>query len=498
MPLVREVPAHAGIHFVAGIAAMHLEQLPLSSELLRRAVALDPGRADYLAQFARVLATDRFMRESVDAADRASAMQPTDALTLDTLGVVYTQGNEHAKAVAMFRRATELAPGHAAFHFNLGTSLTFVGQLDEAEREYRECVRLNPRHWKAYLALSQLRKQSSVTNNIDALKVLLTSLGDDSDGRMYVNLSLAKELEDLERYEESLGHLIAGKSANSRTRTYSIGRDQQVFDAIRVAFDALPSASEGHENAEPIFVIGMPRSGTTLVDRILSSHSQVHSAGELQNFSVVLKRATGSVTRSLLDVDTIMRTRSVEWRSLGESYLSSTRPGTGHTRHFIDKLPHNFIYAGFIAKALPGARIVCLRRDPMDVCLSNFRQLFALTSPYYDYSFDLNNTGRYFVLFDRLMAYWRDVLPGRIIDVCYEDLVDDQETQTRRMVELCGLDWEDACLRFERNDAPVATASAIQVRSPIFRTSLGRWKRYGDRLNGLRVILDDAGIPNGG
>lgn len=497
MPLVRQVPTHAGVHFVAGVAAMHLEQLPLSSELLRRAVVLNPARADYLAQLARALSSGRFMRESVDAADRAFALQPADPLTLDTLGVVYTQANEHAKAAALFRRATEQVPGHAAFHFNLATSLTFLGGLDEAEREYQESICLNPRHWKAYLARSQLRRQSPEANHVDDLREVLARMGDDADGSMYVNLSLAKELEDLGRYEESLDHLATGKSANTRTRGYSVDRDRQIFDAIRETFDKLPDSIEGHASKEPIFVLGMPRSGTTLVDRILSSHSQVHSAGELQNFSVVLKRATGSTTRHLLDVDTITRTPSIDWKKLGEAYVASTRPGTGHARHFIDKLPHNFIYAGFIAKALPDARIVCLRRDPMDVCLSNFRQLFALTSPYYDYSFDLGNTGRYYVLFDQLMAFWQDVMPGRIIEVRYEDLVDDQEMQTRRLLETCGLDWEDACLRFERNDAPVATASAIQVRSPIFRTSLGRWTRYGDRLDGLRAILHDAGIPTG-
>ena len=157
-------------------------------------------------------------------------------------------------------------------------------------------------------------------------------------------------------------------------------------------------------------------------------------------------------------------------------------------------MPHNFLYAGFIAAALPQARIVCLRRNPMDTCLSNFRQQFSLAGRVYDYSYDILDTGRYYILFDRLMAFWRERLPGRILEVEYETLVENQEAVTRRLLGFCGLPWEDACLRFEENQAPVATASAVQVRSPIYRGALSRWKRYEPQLRELRMLLEDAGI----
>jgi hypothetical protein len=162
--------------------------------------------------------------------------------------------------------------------------------------------------------------------------------------------------------------------------------------------------------------------------------------------------------------------------------------------HFVDKLPHNFLYAGFIAAALPNARMICVRRDPMDTCLSNLRQLFALSSPYYDYSFDPIDTARYYVQFDRLMRHWKRILPGRILEIAYEDIVEHQADATRRLLDFCGLAWNDACLSFERNAAPVATASVVQVRSPMFRTSLARWKRYGPVLDPMRQVLEEAGI----
>ena len=251
----------------------------------------------------------------------------------------------------------------------------------------------------------------------------------------------------------------------------------------------VPNASD-----EPIFVFGMPRSGTTLVERILSSHSAVHSAGELQNLSVALKRLSGSRTPALIDPDTIRRARQADLTRLGEAYIASTRPGTGQVPHFIDKLPHNFLYAGFIAAALPNARMICVRRGALDTCVGNFRQLFAQTSPYYDYSFDVLDTARYYVQFDRLMAHWNALLPGKILEVRYEALVDDVRSGAARMLDHCGLAWEEACVHFERNTAPVATASAVQVREPVSRASIGRWKRYEAELADARRILEDAGI----
>jgi hypothetical protein len=207
-----------------------------------------------------------------------------------------------------------------------------------------------------------------------------------------------------------------------------------------------------------------------------------------------VKQLSGSRSPALVDTDTVMRTRDANLGGLGEMYLASTRPLTGKKPRFVDKLPHNFLYAGYIANALPNARIICLRRDPMDTCLSNFRQLFSEKSPFYDYSFDLLDIGRYYVLFHQLMAHWQRVLPGRILQINYEELVESQELSSRRLLEFCGVSWRDECLRFEANSAPVATASAVQVRAPIYRSSLKRWKRYGEQLDGLRDLLLEAGI----
>jgi hypothetical protein len=221
----------------------------------------------------------------------------------------------------------------------------------------------------------------------------------------------------------------------------------------------------------------------------------VTSAGELSNFSLMLKRAAGTPSNLVMDAETFGAAGKVDMARLGADYVASTRPLTGATPRFVDKMPLNIFYAGLIHRALPNARIVCLRRDPMDVCLSNFRQLFATGFSYYNYAYDLEDVARYYVGFDALVAHWRSVLPAdRFLEIGYEDLVADQEARTRALLAFCGLPWDARCLSFHENAAPVATASSVQVRQPLYSSSVGRWRRHGEGLAPLRAILRAAGL----
>lgn len=495
MELVRRAPPHAGVYFVAGVAARELLQIPLAMQCLERATRLNPQRADYLAQYARALSQASLASQAVAAADRAVALGPSDPLSCDTLGVVYSQSNDYAKAAAMFRRVVELAPHIASFRFNHATSLVAAGEVEAAEAELEKTLELDPKLWKAHLSLANLRKQAPGDNHVEALQSRLASANAaDREAQLFLHLSLAKELEDLGDYPRAFGHLEQGKAAGHAMRDYSPDRDRELFEAIMDSFPGAQPAASGFGNGEPIFVFGMPRSGTTLVERILSSHPDVQSCGELHHFGVALKRASGSQTRPMLDVDTMRRAAGVDWAALGRRYIEATRSLTGKSPRFTDKLPHNFLYAGYIANALPGAKLVLVRRNPMDTCLGNFRQLFSLAAPNYDYSFDLLDTGRYYLLFDRLVRFWQEMLPGRILELHYEDVVEEQEVNTRRLLEFAGLPWNDACLAFERNAAPVATASAVQVREPIHRDRLRRWKHFEPQLRGLRALLEEGGV----
>ena len=486
-------PAHAGAHFVAGVSALRMHQLEPAIRHLAIACSADPSNAESAAELARAYVTVGQVPEAVAAADRAMALSPSKGATFDMLGVIYGRTNFHERARAAFARAVAMDPDNAAFHFNLASALVFAGEIESAEGEFEATLRLDPKNWRAHLFLSQLRRQTAEQNHVERLRALLAIHGEQL-ARLYLNLSLAKEFEDQARYADAFQHLTAGKKAGGEGRGYTTARDAALFDVVAGCVAAPLEFAKGFPSDEPIFVIGMPRTGTTLVDRILSSHPDVHSAGELRNFMVALQRISGSSPAFVFDPTFANRVRSLDWEKLGREYIASTRPGTGHTLRFVDKLPHNFLYAGFIARALPHAKIVCLRRDPVDTCLSNFKQLFALDSPYFDYSFDLLDTGRYYVMFDRLMAHWQKMLPGRILELRYEDLVADQQVVTQRMLDFCGLEWNDACLRFEANAAPVATASAVQVRAPMNRNAIGRWRHYRPQLSGLLQLLSRSGI----
>lgn len=486
-------PQLADAHFLSGAVAAEQQQPSAAAEHLRRAVELAPDHVDAWAQLARVRSLLRDRPASLAAADRALALQPARALTLDTLGVVYSRANRHDRAAEAFRRAVALSPGTASFQFNLASALKFLGDFEGSEAAYEACLQADPRCWKAYPPLSQLRRQTTDRNHLSRYRAALAT-ADGTEARLQLHMAIAKELEDLGEAREALAHLQAGKSARRAELGYRSEDDAALFAALIAHFETRAPATPGFASAEPIFVIGLPRSGTTLVERILSSHSQVHSAGELQNFGMALKRASGSRSARLLDAETITGLSQWNPAAIGEAYVASTRPDSGQTPHFIDKMPLNFLYAGFIAQALPNARIVCLRRHPLDVCLANFRQLFALNFSYYNYSYDLLDTGRYYLEFERLMRFWAERFPGRILDVQYESLVADPELQIRRLVAGCGLPWEEACLHFERNEAPVSTASAVQVRQPIYRSSVQRWKQLEAELRPLRELLEAGGV----
>jgi len=451
---LQALPASAPAHALAGVAALKLGRLPEAIDHLREAESLDPSLVDYPAQLSRAL----------------------------------LQAGETRQAADALRRAVACAPGDASLRFDFATLLTFTGELAAAADAYQACLDIEPRQWRAHLALAQARRWNADTNHVERLRSLCARHGDDPEARLYLELALARELEDLGDYPSAFAHYTAGKAAHRRRKPYDFDRDRALFDALcRVT--PQPGDSPGDPSPAPVFVVGMPRTGTTLVDRILSSHPQVRSVGERYDFARALKRASGSRTPSPLDPDTIARAAAVDWARLGADYLQAVRPAVGDAVRFVDKLPHNFLYLGFIARALPNARIVCLRRERMDTALGNFRQLLSPDIPFFDYSFDLRDTGRYVLQFERLMQHWQQAFPGRILEFRYEDLVADQAQQTRRLLAYCGLPWDDACLAFERNAAAVDTASAVQVREPLHANAVGRWRRYAPQLAELKAVL---------
>ena len=492
-PVVQN-PRDAENNFLLGMAESNAGRILSGIRHLEEAVALDP-QGEYRAQLARLFTLVRRDGDAATTLHGAEQAPPTDALSRDTMGCVYARLGDHAAALAHFDEAVRLAPGNTQYRYNQAATLNFLGRTEEADAALEALIALAPGDARAHHLLAGLRKQSPERNHIERLARMRGESRDGHD-RLRLGYALAKELEDIGRPAEALDQLCTVNAEHRGSLPYIFARDAEMFDAIEANWPALAAAPATQPPADaPIFIIGMPRTGTTLVDRILSSHWEVESAGELQAMPLAVKKAAGTRSPTVIDLDTIVAAARADVSEIGRDYLLRA---SHHRRdpelRFTDKFPGNFHYAGFIARALPSAKIVCLRRHPMDTVLSNFRNLFAVSSRYYDYSYDLLDIAAYYARFDQLMAFWREALPERVLELRYENLVADQEGETRRLLKHCGLAWSDDCLSFHTNSAPVSTPSAAQVRQPIYAESVARWKRHADVLEPVRRFFERAGI----
>lgn len=492
--MVADDPQDAEGYFLLGIAESSAGRIQAGIRHIDRAVALDP-QGEYRAQLAKLFTLVRRDGDAAETLRDAERTPPADALSRDTMGCVYARLGNHAAALPHFTEAVRLEPRNSEYRYNRAVTLSFLGRIEEAETALEELIALAPGDARAHHLLGGLRKQTSQRNHIERLDRTLAATRD-GQARLLLGYALAKELEDVGQADAALDRLCVANAEHRRTLPYTFARDAAAFDAVEASWPTLAAApADDPPTDAPIFIIGMPRTGTTLVDRIVSSHPDVESAGELQAMPLAVKMAAGTRTQTVMDPETIAAAARADMGEIGREFL---RRAAHHRRdpslRFTDKFPGNFHYAGFIARALPAARIVCLRRHPMDTVLSNFRNLFAVGSRYYDYSYDLLDIAAYYARFDRLMALWRGVLRERLIEVRYEDLIADQEGETRRLLGHCGLEWSDACLSFHTNAAPVSTPSAAQVRRPIYTDSVARWKRHAEVLEPVRRFFEQAGI----
>jgi tetratricopeptide (TPR) repeat protein len=412
------------------------------------------------------------------------------APALQKLGELYTICSRHDDAHRCFLRALALAPNDAACQFNVATSLIAQGKFTEAEALLDDLIARHPRDYAAYYTRAGLRRQTPQSNHVDAMLALLHAGVPDPVGEGYVCYALAKELEDLREYDQSFAYLKRGADNRRRRLSYRIDEDERAIADIISTFssDAMARASTGHRSDLPIFVLGLPRSGTTLVDRILDAHGDVDSLGEVADFGATLTRL-GRGARDKFEL--IRRSINLDMAALGQSYCDSLRSRGVPATRLIDKTPLNYLYIGLIARALPDASIVHVRRKPMEGCFAMYKTLFRMGYPF---SYDLDDLARYYIAFDRLMKHWRALAPANLIEVSYETLVADQEGETRRLLAGCGLNWDERSLAFHESDRPVATASAAQVRQPIYKTSVGQWRRYEKQLAPLADALRRAGI----
>jgi len=437
-------------------------------------------------------------RQSGDAAACVAALHALAATAggrpdlLQELGLRYTLLGLHAEAERCYAQAAALRPQDPGCLYNHATALIAMGDLATAETLLDRAIELAPGDDAAWYNRSTLRRQRADDNHVAALEQRLAGLAGDHPARIGLCYALAKEREDLGLHAAAFAALREGAGARRARLRYRVEDDLETLRLIEDTFDAafFARARDGHADARPLFVVGLPRSGTTLVDRILGSHAGVSSRGESSDLAQAVVRLAGPAYGK---AELVRRSAAMDFRALGQAYCA-TLPA-GPALRVVDKTPGNFLYLALVAAALPQARIVHLRRHPMDACYAMYKTLFRMAYPF---SYDLDDLGRYWLGYDALMAHWRRVLPAdRFLEVDYEALVADQEGASRRLVAHAGLPWDDACLRFEQNPAPTLTASAAQVRQPIYRSSVGLWRRYTHELAPLRRHFDQAGVRIG-
>ncbi len=428
--------------------------------------------------------------EGLHALSLLETQHPADHRLQANVAAAYVHAGRHEAAQLCYRRAIDASPRETGYLFNLATSLMATGAFAEAEALTNHLLSLNSRDYEAWMLRSALRRQTPEDNHVEALQAELSRC--DAAGEIQLCYALAKELEDLKRYAESFSYLSRGARGRRARLSYRAEGDVAAMRQIAAAYDGSffakrePSAVDSPRG--PIFVTGLPRSGTTLVDRILSSHSLVSSLGEINDLALAVVRFAGAGDKLGL----IERSTQIDFDALGREYIASARGYGVATPYFLDKTPLNFLYLGVIHMALPGARVLHLARHPLDACFGMYKTLFRMGYPF---SYDFDDLAEYYGAYQRLMNHWREVLPpGSFLDVSYEQLVAEPEPMTRRLLEFCGLHFEAQCLEFHRNPAPVATASSVQVRRPINQDAVQRWRHYERELAPMREKLVSAGV----
>jgi tetratricopeptide (TPR) repeat protein len=407
------------------------------------------------------------------------------------LGNVYLVLDRLEESIEQNRRALELKPSRFGSHNNQGVAFQALGRFEEAELAFARALELAPREASVHLNLANMGRFKAGDRRLPGLQKLLREVESlDVDDQIAAHFAMGKALGDLGQYQDAFGHLLKGNALKRRTIDYDEPQRLAMFENIRTTFsqDFIKARSgDGDRSWSPIFIVGMPRSGTTLLEQVLASHSKVFGAGELETFKVAIAECVNRHGILPAYPALVGALSQDQIRRLGEIYTTRVRARTLEAERIVDKMPLNFVFVGLIHLALPNARFINLRRDPLDTCVSCFSLLFTGSQPF---AYDLAELGRYYRGYDAVMEHWHKVLPpGVMLDVQYEALVDDLEGTSRRVLRHCGLAWEEACRDFHDTKRVVRTASVMQVREPVYRRSIGTWRRYAEFLEPLGQAL---------
>ena len=480
----------AAAHINLGNLLQQEGNLEEAEAAFRKGVAAAPDDALAWLSLGNFLKAKGAFDEAIGCYRRGAEREPNLAVIVINLGNALLEKGELDAALEQYRQALAMEPESAEAYFNLSVGLRQQGKFDAARQALERAIAIRPVYAEALAATTELRAFTEDDREIARLRAALDKEERSPEQRIHLNFALGKIYDDLGRYDEAFAHFRVANRLKDAEMGFDAAANAALVRRLRDTFDGdfLSARRDwGVPSELPVFVLGMPRSGTTLVEQILSSHPAVCGAGELRKLGEIADAlpARLGTEPSFPECAALLDAAGVE--SLAREYLDFLGGFAAEAARITDKMPHNFLRLGLIALLLPAARIVHCRRDPLDTCLSCYFQHFG--SPY-EFAYDLDSLGAYYRDYEALMAHWGKVLPGAMLELQYEDLVADQEGVSREIVAFCGLEWDDRCLAFHDSPRPVRTASQWQVRQPLFTSSLGRWRHYEKHLGPLRAALE--------
>jgi tetratricopeptide (TPR) repeat protein len=500
---LREMPTDvAAIRMFAEVAA-RVGRQDEARQLLERCLELAPGFHAARQNYALLLHRSNQPEQALVEIERLLAVEPEHPAHRNLKAVVLCRTGDYATAIDLYAALLAEYPDNAQVWMSYGHALKTAGLTARAIEAYRRALAMLPSFGEVWWSLANLKTFRFSDADVATMRAQLARTDLSDDDRLHLDFALGKALEDAGEYEASFGHYAAGNARRHAQLHYSADETHERVEHIRRQYTREFFASRaggGSDARDPIFIVGLPRSGSTLIEQILSSHSQVEGTMELPEITSItrLLREQAEGESPMPYHDALARLDAGELRALGERYLEHTRI---HRKTpaplFIDKMPNNFMHIGLIQLMLPNAIIIDARRHPMACCFSGFKQHFARGQ---SFSYRLEDLARYYTDYVRLMAHFDDVLPGRVHRVIYERMVDDTEGEVRRLLAHCGLPFEEACLRFFENERPVRTASSEQVRRPIYREGMDQWRHYAPWLAPLEQGLGEVlraypGVP---
>ena len=486
-----ERPDHIEAHFTLGNALYAINQDAEAIQCYLKVLELSPLHPETHNNLANVYQRIGQFDLAVSHYKKAIEVRPDYADAYGNLGNAYLVLNRLEESIEQNKRALKLKPERFGSYNNQGVAYQALGRFEEAREAFERALELMPRDAAVHLNLVNMGRVKPGDRRLAGLQKLLGEVSSlDAKNQVAAHFAMGKALSDLGQYDEAFQHLLRGNALERQSFFYDEPQRMAMFENLCQLFTPefiKAKSGRGDDSWAPIFIVGMPRSGTTLLEQVLASHSKVFGAGELETFKEAIAEVAvrHAIAPAFPALSAAMSPEQIG--QLGEIYTKRVRALAPEADHVVDKMPINFMFVGLIHLALPNARIINIRRDPLDTCVSCFSLLFTGSQPF---AYDLGELGRYYRGYEKVMDHWHKVLPpGVLIDVQYEDLVDDLEGEGRRVLGHCGLEWEDACLNFHDTKRTVRTASLMQVREPVHRRAVGNWQRYAKHLVPLAEAL---------